>query len=110
MAGNKAHSELAQKLKIPVRTRTAFKVESCVAYVMPSRIAGKIRREGAFDGRSPRFHCKSTKITPKNEIAFIRNTQPGFAAAAMINPPSAGPTALATLKAAAFNATAAGKQ
>jgi len=45
------------------------------------------------------------KITPKNDAAFNRNDHPDPAAATTI-PPSAGPTARATLNPAEFSATA----
>src|SRR5271165_7472916 len=44
-------------------------------------------------------------ITPKNDAAFSRNDHPDPAAATTI-PPSAGPTARATLNPAEFSATA----
>src|SRR5262249_42509821 len=110
MAGSKAHKALAQKLKTPVRTSTALRVESCVTCERPSRIAGSRRRAGESEERWLRFHFKSTKITPKNESAFMRKTQPELEVAAIINPARAGPTARAMLKAAALRATAGGKQ
>src|SRR5690348_8506092 len=48
-------------------------------------------------------------MTPKNETALIRKTQPELEVAAIITPPRAGPTARAILKAAALRATAGGK-
>src|SRR5579859_7812531 len=52
-----------------------------------------------------RFHFHKNKITPKNDAAFSRNDHPAPAAATTI-PPSAGPTARATLNPAEFKATA----
>src|SRR5438552_16541935 len=53
-------------------------------------------------GRLQRYR---KKITPKNEAAFIRNATPELVAA-ITNPPSAGPTARATLNPTELRATA----
>jgi len=52
-----------------------------------------------------RFHLYKKMMTPKNDAAFSRNDHPDPAAATTI-PPSAGPTARATLNPAEFSATA----
>src|SRR5215469_11968859 len=91
-------------LKAPVRMRTDFTCGAVWTYRNPSVIAARIVRTGSATCGA-RFHVYKKRITPKNDAAFNRNDQPDPAAATTI-PPSAGPTARATLNPAEFNATA----
>src|SRR5215470_16794487 len=65
--------------------------------------AGRLRAGRGACGA--RFHVYKNRITPKKEAAFNRNDHPD-PAAATTSPPSAGPTARATLNPAEFSATA----
>src|SRR5580698_2581386 len=67
-------------------------------------MASKTRPVSTFSKRG-RFHRYRKKMTPKNDAAFSRNATPDPAMAITI-PPSAGPTARATLNPTEFNATA----
>src|SRR5712671_3038708 len=62
-------------------------------------------RLGVADASAGRFHLYKNRITPKNDAAFSRNVVPE-PTAATTTPPSAGPTARATLNPAEFKATA----
>src|SRR5258708_23767794 len=104
MIGKSAGSELAARLNAPVRIRTQCVTGDDRTYLNPARMDSMIR---PVSGRSKlgRFQRYRKKMTPKNEAAFIKNATPELVAA-ITRPPSAGPTARATLKPTEFKATA----
>src|SRR6266404_659249 len=104
MRGKSAGSELAARLNAPVRIKTQCATVDDRTYLNPARMDSMILPVSACS-KLGRFQRYRKKITPKNEAAFIRNATPELVAA-ITSPPSAGPTARATLNPTEFRATA----
>jgi hypothetical protein len=87
------------------RTRTLPNAGALRTYRIPARMAcriGSVPSGRAAGGRGQRYR---TARTPRKDTAFIANAAAG-PAAAMSSPPSAGPTARATLAFAPFSSAA----
>src|SRR5581483_3737513 len=98
MTGNSANTELAATLNAAVRIRTQWTICDDRAYRRPlSR--DSVMRVASLRSIRGRFQRYRKRITPEKPAAFNRNATPQLLAA-ITNPPSAGPTARATLNAA----------